>query len=41
MDGDLEIDLKSIPNLIKDYESNNKDVVTGSRWNEKVNQGQI
>ena len=39
MDGDLEIDLKSIPNLIKDYESNNKDVVTGSRWNEKSKPG--
>lgn len=39
MDGDLEIDLKSIDNLIKDYESNNKDVITGSRWNEKSNPG--
>ena len=39
MDGDLEIDLKSIIDLIKFYASNDKNVIVGSRWNEKSKPG--
>lgn len=37
MDGDLEIDLKSIPELIIEHESRNNQVSVGSRWNKKNN----
>ena len=39
MDGDLEIDLKSVIKLIKDYEMNYNHVVVGSRWNKDSNPG--
>lgn len=39
MDGDLEIDLKSIHNLIKEFEKHNDQVITGKRWNEESNAG--
>ena len=32
MDGDLEIQLNQIPELIKNFESNDKDVLVGMRW---------
>jgi glycosyltransferase involved in cell wall biosynthesis len=32
MDGDLEIHLNQIPELIKNFESNDKDVLVGMRW---------
>ena len=32
MDGDLEIELKSVINLIKDYKINKNQVLVGSRW---------
>jgi dolichol-phosphate hexosyltransferase len=39
MDGDLEIDIESIPRLIKEFELNDNHVIVGSRWNEKSNPG--
>ena len=33
MDGDLEVDTKSIPDLIKKFESNDSDALIGVRWN--------
>ena len=33
MDGDLEVDTKSIPDLIKKFESNDSDALIGIRWN--------
>ena len=32
MDGDLEIDINDIPNLINHYENDKSDVLTGIRW---------
>ncbi len=32
MDGDLEVDIADIPNLIKRFEENNNDVLVGVRW---------
>lgn len=32
IDGDLEIDVEDIPRLIDKYEKNDKDVLTGIRW---------
>ena len=32
IDGDLEIDIENIPNILKKYESINKDVLIGKRW---------
>ena len=39
MDGDLEIDIESIIPCIKLYESKDKHVVVGSRWNNKSKTG--
>ena len=35
MDGDLEIDINDVQNLIYEYENSKLDVLTGVRWNEK------
>ncbi len=37
MDGDLEIDINDVQNLIFKYENNKSDVLTGVRWNKKNN----
>ena len=37
MDGDLEIDLRSIPKLVKEFEKNNNYVIVGKRWNKESN----
>tara|TARA_Y100000022_G_scaffold197729_1_gene206784 strand:+ start:1042 stop:1716 length:675 start_codon:yes stop_codon:yes gene_type:complete len=39
MDGDLEIDMKSIKKCITVFKENNNAVVVGSRWNEKSQSG--
>ncbi len=39
MDGDLEIDIRAIPELIKKHESQSDKVILGSRWNNKSNLG--
>ena len=39
MDGDLEIDLKSVLKHIIEHELRSKQVIVGSRWNENSNLG--
>lgn len=39
MDGDCEIELKIITDLIKEYESTENHVLVGSRWNKKSKSG--
>ena len=39
MDGDLEIDLQSIPKLIIEHELRSNQVIVGTRWNKKSNLG--
>ena len=37
MDGDLEIDIDDLPNIILEYEKDQSDVLTGVRWGIKSN----
>ena len=37
IDGDLEIDIDQIPNLINKYEKSDEDVLSGIRWNKNSN----
>ena len=37
IDGDLEIDIDQVPQLIKDYENCGKDALCGIRWNKNSN----